>query len=107
MGDFKRNWRVFDRDSRILAGSQICKREVKERLNLHNLRTDHVVIQSELKYLIGAKMVNSTYRDFGGETAPFPTVWVFRVVRPGSTVRVQVEQDPEPTRQVGPIANTR
>ena len=41
---------------RILVRSQIWQREVKERLDLHNLRTDHVMIRSELKYLIGAKV---------------------------------------------------
>ena len=79
---------------------------MKERLKLHNLRTDHVVIRSELKYLIGAKMVNFKCRVFGGKTAPFPMVRVFRVVRPMATVRVRVEPDPEPTRQFGPVANT-
>ena len=91
---------------RILVGSQIWKREVKERLKLHNLLTDHVVIRSELKYLIGAKMVNFKCRVFGGKAAPFPTVRVFRVVRPVATVRIRVEPDPEPTRQFGPVANT-
>jgi hypothetical protein len=36
------------------VGSQIWKREVKESLKLDNLRIDHVTIQSELKYIIGA-----------------------------------------------------
>jgi len=34
-------------------------REVKERPMLHNLHTDHVMIRSELKYLIGAKVVGT------------------------------------------------
>ena len=79
---------------------------MKEGLKLHNLRTDHVVIQSELKYLIGAEMVNFKCRVVGGKTAPFPTVWVLRVIRPVATVRVRVELDPEPTWQFGPDANT-
>jgi hypothetical protein len=29
---------------------------VKEQLELHNLRTDHVMIRSELRQLIGAKV---------------------------------------------------
>jgi hypothetical protein len=79
---------------------------MKEGVKLHNIRTDHVVIRSELKYLIGAKMLNLKCWVFGGKTAPFPTVWVFRVVRPVATVRVRVEPDPEPTREFGPVANT-
>jgi len=33
--------------------------ELKERLKLNNLCIDHVVIQSDLKYLIGAKDVGT------------------------------------------------
>jgi hypothetical protein len=79
-------------------------REVKERLKLHNLHTDHVVIRLELKYLIGAKMVNLKCRVFGGKTASFPMVRVFRVLKHVATVRVRVEPDPELTRQLGPVA---
>jgi len=41
---------------RILVQSQIWQREVIEGVKLHNLRTDHVTIRSELRYLIGAKL---------------------------------------------------
>ena len=43
---------------RILVRLQIWEREVKEGLKLDNVPTDHVTIQSELKYLIGAKIVD-------------------------------------------------
>ena len=79
---------------------------MKERLKLHNLRTDHVMIQSELKYLIGAKIVNLKCRVFGGKTGPMATVRVFGVVRPIATVRFRVELYAEPTREFGPVANT-
>ena len=79
---------------------------MKERIKLHNLCIDRVVIQSELKYLIGAKIVNLKCQVFGGKTGPFPTVKVFRVVRPVAKVQFQVEPDLEPTRQFGPVANT-
>jgi len=92
---------------RILVRSHIWMREAKEGLKLDNLRSDHVMIRSELKYLIGAKTVDLTCWVFGGKTAPFPTVRVFRVVRPVATVRFQVEPNPEPTREFWPIANTR
>jgi hypothetical protein len=46
----------FTATQRISVGSHIWQREVKERLELHNLRTDHLVIRSELKYLIGVKI---------------------------------------------------
>jgi len=45
----------------ILVGSQIWTREVKERIKLHNLRIDHLPIQSELKYLMGARGVGTVY----------------------------------------------
>jgi len=51
--------------------------EVKERLELHNLRTDHVMIRSQLRYLIGAKVVRLKRRVFGGKTGPMATVRVF------------------------------
>jgi len=82
-------------------------REVKEGLKLVNLRSDHVMIRSELKYLIGAKYVDLKYQVFGGKSAPFRTVWVFRVVRPVAMVRFQVEPNPEPTRDFVAVANTR
>jgi len=36
----------------------MARLEVKERLKLHNLHIDHVVIRSELKYLIAARNVD-------------------------------------------------
>jgi len=79
---------------------------VKEPLELHNLHTDQVTIRSELKYLIGAKVVVFQCRVFGGKIGPFPLGQVFRVVRPVATVRFHVEPEPEPTREFGPVANT-
>jgi hypothetical protein len=81
--------------------------EVKEGLKLDNLRTNHVMIRSELQYLIGAKIVDLKCRVFGGKTAPCRTVRVFRVVRPIARVQFQVEPNPEPTREFGPVAITR
>ena len=43
----------------ISVGSQFWQREVKDRLNLHNLYIHHVMIRSELRYLIGAKNVGT------------------------------------------------
>jgi len=53
-------------------------REVKEGLKLHNLRTDHVAIQSELIYLIGAKAVGTMYLEprFGSNPAKYPRFYV-------------------------------
>ena len=42
----------FTATQRISVRLQFWKREVKERLELHNLHTDHVTIRSELQYLI-------------------------------------------------------
>jgi hypothetical protein len=80
---------------------------VKDGLKLDNLRTDHVMIRSELKNLIGAKIVHFKCRVFGGKTAPSPTFRDFRVVRPVATVRFQVERKPEPTAEFGPVAKSR
>jgi len=81
----------------ILVRSQIWQQVVKERLKLHNVDTDHVMEQSELKYLIGAKIVNLKCRVFGRKTGQFPTVWYFCVVRPIVTVPFRVERNPFPT----------
>jgi len=44
---------------RISFGLQIWMQVVKERQKLNNLRIDHVMIRSKLKYLIGAEAVGS------------------------------------------------
>jgi hypothetical protein len=49
----------FTATQRISIGSQFWKREVKDRLKLHNLHIHHVMIRSELKYVIGAKNVGT------------------------------------------------
>jgi hypothetical protein len=49
----------FTANQRISVGSQFRNWEVKDRLKLHNLRIHHVMIRSELKYLIGAKNVGT------------------------------------------------
>jgi len=81
-------------------------REVKEGPKLDNLHTDHVMIRSELKYLIGAKIVDLKCRVFRGKTAPFPTVRVLCVVKPIAMVRFRMEPNPELTLEFGPVANT-
>jgi len=55
---------------------------VKERLKLHNLRIDHVTIQSELKYLIGAKNLGLQMPGFEVEPGPNAMVPIFHVVKP-------------------------
>jgi len=55
----------------ISVGSQIWKWEVTEILVLRNLRTAYVMIRSELKYLIGAKVAGTVIWDRGlGTTRP-------------------------------------
>jgi hypothetical protein len=81
-------------------------REVKERLKLDNVRNDHVIIQSELKYLIGAKLVNLKGRVFGGKNWPICICPGFRMVLPAVTVQFCLQPDPDPTREFGPIPNT-
>ena len=65
---------------------------MKERLKLHNLRIDYVVIQSELKNLIGARNVDFEERVLCGN--------------PLQLFSSGLESDPEPTQKSGPIANT-
>jgi hypothetical protein len=61
----------FTATQRISVGSQIWQQKVKERLELHNLHTDHIMIQLELKYLIRAKVAKTIKRNRGqGTTQP-------------------------------------
>jgi hypothetical protein len=62
---------------RIVVRSQFGKREMKELLELHNLRTNHVLIQSQPKYLIGGKVMWLKCRVFDGKTGPIAMVRVF------------------------------
>ena len=65
---------------------------MKERLKLHNLRIDHAVIRSELKYSIGARNVDSWGAGLCGN--------------PLQQFGSGLEPHPEPTWEFGPVANT-
>ena len=62
----------------ISVRSQIRMQEVKEGLKLHNLRTDHDMIRSEVIYLIGTKAVMTVYLEprFGSNPAKCPWFYV-------------------------------
>jgi len=47
----------FKETQQIVIGSQIGEWEAEEHLKLHLLRIYHTVIQSQLKYLIQAKVL--------------------------------------------------
>ena len=65
---------------------------MKEGLELHNLRTDHIMIRSELKYLIGGRVAMLKCQVLCGNP----------LQRFGSGL----ETDPEPNQELGPVANT-
>ena len=50
---------------------------MKEQPNPHNLHTDHVMIPSELKYLIDAKIMNLKCRVFSGRSSHFQWTGIF------------------------------
>jgi len=52
-------WSYFTANQWIFVQSKIWQREVKEGLTLHDLHTDHIVIRSELKYLIEATVAGT------------------------------------------------
>jgi hypothetical protein len=66
---------------------------VNEGLYLHDLRTDHVTIQSELRYLIGVKIVHLKCLVFGGNLFQWS----------GSGLEPELELN----REFGLIANTK
>jgi len=68
----------FTATLRISVGSQIWLLEVKELIKLDNLRIHHVMIRSELKYLIAAKVVGTVQLEprSGSNPAKNPRVYV-------------------------------
>jgi hypothetical protein len=54
----------------ISVGLQIWMQQVKEGLKQNNLRIDNVMIQSQLKYLIGAKGVGTVYLELQSNSNP-------------------------------------
>jgi len=50
---------------------------VKERPQLQNLHIQHITIESELRYLIGAKVVRLKWWVFAGKTGPIATFQVY------------------------------
>jgi len=61
--------------------------EVKELIILHNLHTDHVTVQSELTYLIGAKAVGTVNLKprSGSNPAKYPRFYVWAGQQPAKT----------------------
>jgi hypothetical protein len=55
---------------RILVQSQIWMQEVKQGVNLDNLRINHVAIRSELRYLIGARVGGTVKWTHGPGNSP-------------------------------------
>jgi len=83
-------WCYFTAIQPMLVQTQIWQQEVKERLKLHNLHIDHVLIRSELKYLIGAKVAGTVIWNRGpGSTLP-KNCWFMsgQVNNPAKTKRV-------------------
>jgi hypothetical protein len=64
------------------------------------------MVQSELKYIIGATIENLKCKVFGGKISPFRTVRVCWVVRHGAMVKILLGPDLEPSWVFGPVANT-
>ena len=60
--------RFLKATQRLLVGSPIWKREVKERLILYNLHINHVTIRSQLIYLTGAKVAGTAIWNRGPGT---------------------------------------
>jgi len=69
---------------------------VKERLKPHNVHIHHVMIQSELKNLIGAKDLGLQWPGFEVELGPNATVWGFHVVKPLQRFGSCSNPNPEP-----------
>jgi hypothetical protein len=55
---------------------------VQEQLKLHNIHIHHVMLRSELKYLLGAKHLGFQRPGYEVEPGPFAMVSGFHVVKP-------------------------
>jgi len=67
------SWAFFAVTQRILIEIHIGEQEVKEHAKLHRWLTYHIVIQLELKYLAGAKVLSSQNHGIGQNTTG--SVW--------------------------------
>jgi hypothetical protein len=81
--------------------------EVKERLILYNLHTDHVMMWSELKDLNADRIVRSKCRVVCGTTAPIAIVWDNMRKSPWQRSSSGLGPDPDLTREYGPVANSQ
>jgi hypothetical protein len=64
------------------------------------------MIQSELQYFIGDKLVNVKCQDYGEKTDVFPTVQVLCVAKRLPTAWLWIQLDLEQIRKYGLVANT-
>jgi len=71
-------------------------REVKVWLKLNNPHIDHVTIQLELKYLIGAKVARLKCRVIGDKAGPIAMVRVFVWQNPLQWFGSSSNPNPEP-----------
>jgi len=95
--------RVFNSDS-----TNICRiAKLKERRILHNLLIDHVMIWSELRYLICAQVVRFDCWVVGGETGPIATVQVVGWWNSLQLSGSGLEPDPELDREFRTIAHMK
>jgi hypothetical protein len=69
-------------------------RELKERPKLHNLRIQHVMIRSELKYLIGAKLLGLQKPGLEVETGPNANGPDFSCGKTVAAVRFRIQPKP-------------
>ena len=88
----------FTATQRISVGSQIWMMEVKELVKLHNLHIHHLMIRSELKYLMAAKAVGMVMFEprSGSNTAKNPRFFVRSGLQPGATYPVRFLADSTP-----------
>ena len=67
---------------------------------------DQARIRLDLRFFIGAPIVNMPCPVVGVKSGPFPMGQVFRGVKPVASFRFQVKLEPELNREIGTLANT-
>jgi len=99
-------WHYFTATQRILIRSQSGGLDVEEHAKLHVLRIYHIVIQSELKYWIGAKVLSWRNCETGQKTAGSVLFGLLIGLNPLHWCPFGSNPDLEPNCRFGTVANS-
>ena len=106
LGKNTQSWTSFAVTQRILIGSLIGEQEVKPHAKLNLLHIYHIVIQSELKRLIGAKVPSLQTCETSQRTAGSVRFGLSMRLNPLQWFQFGFNPHPEQNHRFGTVANT-